>query len=221
MKVILRENIENLGKKGDIINVAPGYARNYLIPKKIALEVTSTNNNMIEMEQKALRKGLEQEMKSYQALSARLNEVELTFTRKAGDKDAIFGSVSVSDIKEALEKRDFVIEKKRILLVDPLKKLGNYSVPIKVFHEEKAEIKVAVVREGGEEKLQPKAVAPEEEATPAAETPEIVPDAETPETATAEPEAATTTEEAEAETAPEPKSKPDEKADTAAEKTTD
>lgn len=166
MKVILRENIENLGKKGDIINVAAGYGRNYLIPKKIALEVTPTNKKMIELEQKALRKGLEQEMKSYQALSARLNEVELTFKRKAGEKDSIFGSVSVADIKEALDELDFSIEKKRIMLDDPLKKLGNYSVTIKVFHDEKAEIKVAVVKEGEEEQPQPETVAPDEAPIP-------------------------------------------------------
>jgi len=219
MKVILRENIENLGKKGDIINVAAGYGRNYLIPKKIALEVTPTNKNLIEMEQKALRKGLEQEMKSYQALSGRLNEVVLTFTRKAGEKDAIFGSVNVADIKEALEKLDFSIEKKRILLADPLKKLGNYSVPIKVFHEEKAEIKVAVVREGEAEKPAPDTEIPEEEIAPADEakaTETVAASLDVPGEESAEPEEKTA-----GEAVPEPEAKPEEIADEGEDKETD
>jgi large subunit ribosomal protein L9 len=148
MKIILKENIENLGKKGDIINVAAGYGRNYLIPKKMALEITPTNTKMIEIEQQALKKGLEKEMETYQTLIEQLNEVALTFKRKAGDKDSIFGSVSNADIKDALSNLNFDIEKKKILLPDPIKKLGNYKVPIKIFHDQTAEISLEVSREG-------------------------------------------------------------------------
>ena len=155
MKVILKDNIENLGKKGDIVKVAPGYGRNYLLPKKLALEVTATNMKMIEMVQKSLRKGLEKEMKVYLSLIEKLNAVALTFTRKAGEKDAIFGSVSVTDIREALVELGFDIEKKKILLDEPIRRLGNYTVPIKVFHDDRAEIKLGVAREGGPVEAEP------------------------------------------------------------------
>jgi large subunit ribosomal protein L9 len=155
MKVILKDNIENLGKKGDIVKVAPGYGRNYLLPKKLALKVTATNMKMIEMVQKSLRKGLEKEMKVYLSLIEKLNAVTLTFTRKAGEKDAIFGSVSLTDIREALVELGFDIEKKKILLDEPIKRLGNYTVPIKVFHDDRAEIKLEVAREGGPEEAEP------------------------------------------------------------------
>lgn len=199
MKVILKDNIENLGKKGDIVKVAPGYGRNYLLPKKMALEVTATNMKMIEMVQTSLRKGLEKEMKVYLSLIEKLNAVTLTFTRKAGEKDSIFGSVSVTDIRDALAELGFDIEKKRILLAEPLKRLGNYTVPIKVFHDDRAEIKLEVAREGGPEE----APAPEPEAamTPAAEETEFVPPTEAP------PVAAETAVEPEAEK-PEPEVEP-------------
>ncbi len=148
MRVILRENIENVGRKGDIVNVAPGYGRNYLIPKKIAIEVTSRNMKMIEIEQKALQKGFEKELASYQELTDRLNAVTLSFTRKTSEKDVIFGSVSSTDIRDALAAQGFEVEKKKILLDEPIKRLGNYTVPIKTFHEERAEVKLEVVKEG-------------------------------------------------------------------------
>lgn len=148
MRVILRENIENLGKKGDIVNVAPGYGRNYLIPKKIAIEVTPRNMKMIAIEQKALKKGLEKEMASYQEIIARLNAVTLSFMRKTSEKDVIFGSVSSTDIRDALAALGFDVEKKKILLDEPIKRLGNFTVPIKIFHEEKAEVKLEIVKEG-------------------------------------------------------------------------
>ena len=151
MKIILKENIETLGKRGDIIDVAAGYGRNYLIPRKLAIQVTSANMKMVEMEQKALRKKLEQEVESFQTEIGQLNQTSLSFERKAGDKDVIFGSVSVTDIKEALDKLGMEVEKKRILLAEPIKRLGNYTVAIKVFHDEQAEIKIEVKKEGAEE----------------------------------------------------------------------
>jgi len=177
MKIILKENIENLGKKGDIVNVARGYGRNYLLPKKMALELTPTNMKMIEMEQKALRKGLEKEMKTIQALIERLNRVKMSFKRKTGEKDTLFGSVSVADIKDGLDQQGFEIEKRRILLAEPIKALGSYSVPIKVFHEERAEIQVEVIPE--EEPVEiPPAPEPEPEKEPeTGEDAEVLPPA--------------------------------------------
>jgi large subunit ribosomal protein L9 len=93
MKVILKQDVEKLGRRGDVVNVAPGFGRNYLIPRKMALAVTPTNIKMIEIERQALKKKLEIERKSFQSLAQKLNQVSLTFTRRAGEKDVIFGSV--------------------------------------------------------------------------------------------------------------------------------
>lgn len=146
MKVILKQDVENLGSKGDIVDVAPGFGRNYLIPKKLALEVTSSNMKMIEIERRALKKRLEKERQSFEGLIQKLNQVALIFKRKSGEKDMIFGSVSSSDIKDALHELGFEIDKKKILLEEPIKRLGNYSVPIKIFQEDRAEIKVEVLK---------------------------------------------------------------------------
>ena len=156
MKVILKQNVDKLGRKGDVVNVAPGFGRNFLIPRKLALEVTPTNVKMIEIERQALKKKAEAERQSFQGVIQKLSQVTLSFARRAGEKDVIFGSVSSGDIKEALDKLGFDIDKKKIVLDEPLKRLGNYSVTVKVFHDDKAEIKVAVVKE-------------EEEPAPAAE----------------------------------------------------
>jgi large subunit ribosomal protein L9 len=170
MKVILKQDVENLGSKGDIVNVAPGFGRNYLIPKKIALEVTSSNMKMIEIERRALKKRLEKERQSFEGLIQKLNQVVLTFKRKSGEKDMIFGSVSSSDIKDALDELGFEIDKKKILLEEPIKRLGNYSVPIKIFHEDRAEIKVEVLKPEEEiEKEKEKEGIPEEKMEEAVE----------------------------------------------------
>lgn len=164
MRVLLKENIESLGSKGDIVEVAEGYGRNYLLPKELALKVTNSNTKMVEIQQKALKKSFEKEKESYQDLIQKLNQVSLSFTRKTAEKDMIFGSVSSSDIKEALQKQGFDIDKKKILLEDPIKRLGNYTVPVKVFHEDKAEIKVQVVEEETEkEKEEPEKEEEKEE----------------------------------------------------------
>lgn len=186
MKIILKENIENLGSKGDIVNVAAGYGRNYLLPKKLAIEVTSTNMKMIEMEQASLKKNLEKARISYQDVIQKLSDVSLSFERKAGEKDTIFGSVSVADIKEALDKLNFEIEKKKILLKEPIKKLGTFTVSIKVFLDDMAEIKVQVVPEGGEEEVVKPVLDKEKEvkevkkvkdkATPQENIPEVAPE---------------------------------------------
>ncbi len=148
MRVVLKENIENLGKKGDVIEVARGYGRNYLLPKKLAIEVTPSNMKMIEMEQQALKRRFEQEKASHQEIIEKINETRLTFFRKTAEKDVIFGSVSSADIKEALEKLGIEVDKKKIVLEEPIKRLGNYSVPIKIYHEEPTEVKIEVVKEG-------------------------------------------------------------------------
>jgi len=149
MKVILKHDVDNVGRKGDIINVAAGYGRNYLIPRKLALEVQSSNLKMIEIEQQSLKKKVEKERESFQDLIRRLNEVTLTFSRKAGEKDMIFGSVSAADIKEALDRLGFEVEKKKIGLDEPIRRLGNYTIPVKVFHDDKATLRVEVRKDEG------------------------------------------------------------------------
>ncbi len=145
MKVILKNDVENVGRKGDIVNVSAGFGRNFLLPRKLALEVTPSNMKMIEIEKKALGKRLEKERQSYQDVIHKLGAVTLTFRRKTGEKDHIFGSVSASDIKDELGKLGFEVEKKKIVLEEPIRRLGNYSVPVRVFHDDKAEVKVEVV----------------------------------------------------------------------------
>jgi large subunit ribosomal protein L9 len=149
MKIILKQDVENVGRKGDLVNVSAGYGRNYLIPKKMAIEVTPSNLKMIEIERQALKKKVEKERVSYRDLIQRLSEATVIFTRKAGEKDMIFGSVSAADIKDALDKQGFDIEKKKIGLDEPIKRLGNYTIPIKVFHDDKAELRVEVRKEEG------------------------------------------------------------------------
>jgi len=150
MKVILKQDVDKLGRRGDVVNVAEGFGRNYLIPRKLALAVTSTNIKMIEIERQALKKKAEAERQSFQSLAQKLNQVSLTFTRRAGEKDVIFGSVSAGDVKEALDGLGYDIDKKKILLDEPIKRLGNFSVPIKVSHDDRAEVKVVVAREEAE-----------------------------------------------------------------------
>lgn len=150
MKVILKQDVEKLGRRGDVVNVAPGFGRNYLLPRKMAIAVTPTNIKMIEIERQALKKKVDIERKSFQSLAQKLNQVSLTFTRRAGEKDVIFGSVSSGDVKEALDGLGYDIDKKKILLDEPIKRLGNFSVPIKISHDDRAEIKVVVAREEAE-----------------------------------------------------------------------
>ncbi len=147
MKVILKQDVENLGRRGDVINVSPGYGRNFLIPKKLALEVTASNLKMIEIERQALKKKVEQERQSFQTVIQQIDELTLTFTRKAGEKDVIFGSVSAADIKDALQKQGLEIDRKKIVLDEPIKRLGNFTVPVKVYHDDRAQLRIAVIKE--------------------------------------------------------------------------
>jgi len=150
MKVILKQDVEKLGRRGDVVNVAPGFGRNYLIPRKMALAVTPTNVKMIEIERQSLKKKVEAERQTFQSLVQKLNQVSLTFTRRAGEKDVIFGSVSSGDVKDALGGLGYDIDKKKILLDEPIKRLGNFSVPIKISSDDRAEVKVIVAREEAE-----------------------------------------------------------------------
>jgi large subunit ribosomal protein L9 len=147
MKVILKQDVEKLGRRGDVVNVAPGYGRNYLIPRKMALAVTPTNMKAIEIERQALKKKVEAERKTFQSLVEKLNQVTLTFARRAGDKDVIFGSVSSGDIRDGLAGLGYDIDKKKILLDEPIKNIGVFNVDVRLAPEVTGQIKVYVIQE--------------------------------------------------------------------------
>jgi len=147
MRVILKQDVDKVGRKGDVVNVATGFGRNFLIPNKKAIEVTPSNLKMIEIERAALKKKVEQERLSFQGLIEKLNQVTLSFARRAGEKDVIFGSVSSGDIRDELVKLGFDVDKKKILLDEPIKRLGSFTVPVKIYHDDRAAVKVLVVKE--------------------------------------------------------------------------
>lgn len=151
MKVILKQDVDKLGRKGDVVNVAPGFGRNYLIPRGLAIAVTQTNVKMIEIERQSLKKKLEAERQIHKTLAQKLDQVTLTFHRKAGDKDVIFGSVSAADVKEGLDALGFEVDKKKILLDEPIKRLGNYTISVKISPEDRANVKVVIRKETGDE----------------------------------------------------------------------
>ena len=150
MEVILKEDVEKLGHRGDIVKVAEGFGRNFLLPRKLAIEADKANKAVIsQMKAAAVRKSAK-EKTGAEALAQQLNEVQLTFERKTGEKDHLFGSVTSSDVAAALENKGFKIDRRKIHLDEPLKSLGEFHVPVKLHREVTAHVKVTVGREGGE-----------------------------------------------------------------------
>jgi large subunit ribosomal protein L9 len=146
MQLILREDVDNLGKKGDKVMVAPGYARNFLLPKKLAMEVNESNLRQIEKEKKVLLAKLHKEKEEAEALAEQLGSVRLTFKRKVHG-DELYGSVSSGDVADALGEKGYAIEKRKIVLDEPLKILGEFEISVKFHPEVTASIKVAVEKE--------------------------------------------------------------------------
>jgi large subunit ribosomal protein L9 len=147
MEVILREHIENLGQRGDIVKVAEGYARNYLLPRKLALAVTDSNKRQIERERKIAEAREAEEKTRAEAVASRLANVEIVIARRVGENDTLYGSVTAADIAQALEKQGFEIDKRRVQLAEPLKQLGEVMVPIKIHRDVTAQVKVTVTKE--------------------------------------------------------------------------
>jgi large subunit ribosomal protein L9 len=144
MEVILKEDVLKLGHRGDVVKVADGYGRNYLLPEKLAIEATPANKAVIEqMKASAQRKSAKEKVDA-EGLSGQLNEVELVFERKVGEHEHLFGSVTSGDIAHALEAKGFTIDRRKIALDDPLKSLGEYHVPVKLHREVTSHIKVVV-----------------------------------------------------------------------------
>jgi len=148
MEIILRTDIEHLGNLGEIINVKPGYARNYLIPKKLAMEATEANKRVFEQQRKKLQEKLERIKSQSKELAERLEETSLEIPVRVGENDKLYGSVTATHIADALAEKGFEISKKKIELDQPIRALGEYNVSIRVYPEVKPEVKVRVVRHG-------------------------------------------------------------------------
>jgi len=147
MEVILREDVDKLGNRGQTVEVAAGYARNFLLPKRMAVRATQANRKIVEQERQAHVRREATERGAAEELAKLLNGVSVTIAQKAGEMDQLFGSVTVKDIAEALEKENFTIERRKIHLDEPIKQLGEHPVVVKLFRDVNAEIKVNVVRE--------------------------------------------------------------------------
>ncbi|HSN68776.1 MAG TPA: 50S ribosomal protein L9 [Thermoanaerobaculia bacterium] len=147
MEVILREHVDNLGRRGDIVKVAEGYARNYLLPRKLALAVTEGNKRQIEREKKNAEARESEERKDAEAVAQRMAELDIQIARRVGENDTLYGSVTSADVAHALQAKGFEVEKKKIHLPEPLKALGEFPVPVKIHRDVTAEIKVKVVAE--------------------------------------------------------------------------
>jgi len=146
MKVILRQDYENLGRMGDIVEVKDGYARNFLIPRKIALPATPGNIKMVETEKKQKAFKLEREKLNAQKLAEKLNGLEIVIPMRAGENERLFGSVTAQMIADEISKMGIEVDRKKILLDEPIKMLGSYEVPIKLHPDVSVKIKVNVVQ---------------------------------------------------------------------------
>lgn len=147
MEIILRQAVENLGKPGDVVNVKPGYARNFLLPRGIAFEATPGNLKRIQLERDRLDAAENDRRTLAQGLAGRLEQVSLTFSARVGDEGKLFGSVTSGDIAQQLEAQGFQIEKRQVDLHEPIKALGVYRVPVRLHADVKPEIRVWVIKQ--------------------------------------------------------------------------
>ncbi len=147
MEVILKEDVAKLGSRGDVVKVADGYGRTYLLPRKLAIEATRGNKAVIDqMKQAAVRRSARDKADA-EALAQQFQGVTVNFTRKAGEKEHLFGSVTSSDIAEALEAKGFTVDRRKIQLQEPLKQVGEFSVPVRLYKDVTANVKVVVEKE--------------------------------------------------------------------------
>jgi large subunit ribosomal protein L9 len=145
MEVILREHVEHLGQRGDVVKVAAGYARNYLLPRKLALAVTANNKRQIDREKKLAEARDMEEKAQAEAIAQRLGQLDIEIARRVGEHDTLYGSVTSQDIAQALKEKGFDIDKRKIALADPLKALGETTVPVKIHRDVTVQLKVKVV----------------------------------------------------------------------------
>ena len=147
MEVILKEHVDNLGRRGDIVKVAAGYARNYLLPRKLALAVNEANKRQVEREKKLGEVRDAEERNQADALAQRLAETDIEIARRVGEHNALYGSVTSADVVQALAAKGFDIEKRKVQMPEPFKALGEYTVPVKIHRDVTAQVKVKVVAE--------------------------------------------------------------------------
>lgn len=150
MEVILRQHVDNLGNRGDIVKVADGYARNFLLPRKLALPATDGNRRHVERERKIMETREAEERSHAEGIATRLASVEISIPRRVGDTEQLYGSVTAVDIAEYLKAKGFEIDRRKLILPEAIKVLGEHTVPLKLHRDVTVPLKVRVVREGGE-----------------------------------------------------------------------
>jgi len=148
MEVILRQHVDHLGKRGDIVKVAAGYARNYLLPQKLALPVTEASRRQIAREREKAEARDAEEKATADALAQRIAAVDISIARRVGENQTMYGSVTSADIAQALAAKGFEVEKRRIHLPDAIKSLGEHTVPVRIHRDVTADVKIKVVPEG-------------------------------------------------------------------------
>jgi large subunit ribosomal protein L9 len=148
MEVILREHVDNLGRRGDVVKVAAGYARNYLLPRKLALPVTEASRRQIDREREKAEARDAEEKAAAESQAQRIAAVDISIARRVGENQTMYGSVTSADIAQALAAKGFEVEKRRIHLPEPIKTIGEHTVPVRIHREVTADLKVKVVAEG-------------------------------------------------------------------------
>ncbi len=151
MEVILREHVDNLGRRGEIVKVAAGYARNYLLPRKLALLVTEGNKRHVERERKIVETRESEEKGQAEAMAARLALIEISIARRVGDTEQLYGSVTAADIADYLKEKGFEIDRRKLILPEPIKAIGDHNVPLKLHRDVTVPLVVKVVKEGAPE----------------------------------------------------------------------
>jgi large subunit ribosomal protein L9 len=149
MEVILREHVEKLGERGQIVKVADGYARNYLLPRKLALPATEGNRRHVERERQIVEAREALEKGQAEGVAARLTTVDITIARRVGETDQLYGSVTTADIADFLKEKGFEVDRRKLILPEPIKAIGEHTVPLKLHREVTVPLKVTVVKEGG------------------------------------------------------------------------
>jgi large subunit ribosomal protein L9 len=149
MEIILRQHVEHLGERGEIVDVAPGYARNYLLPRKLALLATIGNKKHVERERRIVEAGEAEAKAQAEAQAARLSAVDLTIARRVGDTNQLYGSVTGPDIVELLKEKGFDVDRRKLILPEQIKTLGDHTVPLKLHRAVTVSLVVHVVRVGG------------------------------------------------------------------------
>jgi large subunit ribosomal protein L9 len=151
MQIILQEDIDKLGNRGDVVTVKPGYARNYLLPRKLALPATDGNKKHVERERKIMETREAQEKSQAETIATRLAAIDISIARRVGETDQLYGSVTAADITDFLKAKGFEVDRRKLILPEPIKAIGEFDVPLKLHREVTVPLKVKVVKEGAEQ----------------------------------------------------------------------